>query len=413
MDFVGTAGDAIQICRKFAGGISMEIQNRPPNWLNQLSKKVAYAPRVVGSDYQPLALTWKTQTIESSLCDRRMHQCISSERHGETRVTVAGGWCLRRSVRCNDIHERTSSSLAFKSINRSAEWSPRHSFSFLSTSDGRLLYVIGGDDGGICSDVWLSTDGARSFKRQCDDAPWRGRIDFSAAIVDDILVVCGGRIPHRGGLDEFLNDVWVSRDRGQSWVVVCEAAPWKRRACSAMIVVDNLLLMAGGQGDISAMDDVWVSKDLGVSWKNASSKRIPWNPRKSPNLVLDPVSKEVLLIGGLGADNAALTDSWASIDSGCSWIPRNHIPESVLPHATVTTTNSGSVFVLGAKAESESVSDLRFVKKDCLFLLLVGTRIEHFLPKDLWIGKILPYAVDTRQLWDRESVAWKKIHRAN
>ena len=361
----------------------MEIHNCEPNWLQRLLTSSSYSPKVIGSDYQPLGTSWKTRVAESSLSDRRLYQYVSSECDGETTVIVAGGWCTRRGIRCNDIFERSLVTDTLKCISRRAEWSPRHSFSFLGKRNGGMLYIIGGDDGSIRSDVWVSSDRARSFRRVCEEAAWKGRIDFSAALVGDVIVICGGRIPRHGGLDSYLNDVWISHDRGASWTQACNHAAWKPRSGCAMVAIGTDLLMLGGQGEVSAFDDTWISRDLGATWAPSSTKRIPWKPRKSPKVLLDPISNELLLIGGFGADGAVLSDSWASIDRGVSWIPRNHLPEEVLPDAAATATHNGAVFVLGTKAESQTVSDLRFVKNDCLFILMVGSRLESVIPRDL------------------------------
>ena len=388
----------------------METLGRDPNWLQTLSSKRQFCPRVIGSDYQPLALTWDARKLDSPILQRSMHQLVSFTKHGVIYILLAGGWCSRRDSRRSDIFESTERVADFKLVRNSCEWSARTQFAFLASVDGRSIYVLGGDDGSICSDIWLSRDHGRTFHLQCESAPWKGRIDFTSALVGTALVVCGGRIPARSDSGVFLNDVWTSQDEGRTWACISPSSPWKKRAGAAMVHVDGKLILAGGIGESSGMDDVWMSEDTGATWKRISSTQTPWKGRMSFNLMSDPVSKELLILGGTSADGQPLTDSWASVDGGRTWMPRKPLPHNTAPSFAVSTDHRRMLLV-GSKGRAESISELKFLKRDCLTVLMLGDRLGHSLPRDTWIGNILPFVVDTRLLWDRKSVQWKRLHR--
>ena len=77
----------------------------------------------------------------------------------------------------------------------------------------------------------------------------------------------------------FLNDVWVSRTLGQTWVEVTRVAAWAPRADLAFVVTSSLLWVIGGRGgnvrnfaSNPLFSDSYYSPDLGKTWTlNATS----------------------------------------------------------------------------------------------------------------------------------------------
>lgn len=387
----------------------METIDQPRNWLASLSTRLQFAPKVIGSDYQPLALEWITKKCEDPLGGRDANQYVSFPRNGEKCMIVMGGWCPRRDSRRNDIYESAGLVRSLKLVTDSAEWSRRCDFSAISSQDGKHIYVIGGDDGSIKADVWLSRDYARTFQLQVLEAPWKGRVEFCTTLSQaGEILICGGRIPVRSGPGTYLNDIWLSTDKGVTWNCICDSAPWKKRAGAGLICLDDRIILLGGTNETFALDDVWSSSDSGRTWTRVNSQPTPWRGRRNLKLVSDTVSNELLMLGGTDADGIQLTDSWASVDFGKTWMPRKHLPSAV-SQAPAVATDGGKLVIVGSNTRAESVSDLRYIMRDCLFLLSLGRRLEDEIPRHTWISTIIPFTVDTRLLWDRRDVPWKKV----
>lgn len=115
---------------------------------------------------------------------------------------------------------------------------------------------------------------------------------------------------------------------------------------------------------------------------------------------------ELLILGGTGSEGQKFNDAWASLDGGATWIPRRTV-ENYQPPA-IYGTEEGSLVCVGSRMRAVSESDLSFVKKDCVILLHVGSRIQK-IPREVWIGDVLAFAVDVRQLWKRSNADWNRL----
>ena len=126
-------------------------------------------------------------------------------------------------------------------------------------------------------------------------------------------------------------------------------------------------------------------------------------------MVQDPVSSEILILGGVDSEGNVLTDTWASIDGGVSWIARPRIP--VDGSSNVVVGHAGSLRLIPSNSDRllETVSDLKYIQKDCFFLLLVGRSVENIIPKEVWVGTIIPMTIDTRLLWQRKDSDWRNV----
>ena len=371
------------------------------NWLNELSKNCEYNPKVVGSNYQPLGLVWSHDLLTLEVTDREFHRGVYFKRGNSPIVLVAGGRCKRRGILRNDLYQFRSSLRECLKVRSSCEWSPREHFSMLTSPNGQTLYIIGGFDGSIKSDVWVSHDYGGSFTCQTEKAPWEGREHFSCTLVgDNTLVVCGGR-----RAAEELSDVWVSKDGGKCWERISKKSDWKKRSGASLIAWRNELLLVGGSNEVGALDDVWSSEDGGKSWKRRGNST-PWKARHSFSMVCDPISSEIVIFGGTGSEGQRYSDVWASLNGGYSWIPRKSVPEE-LGNAAFIVTDEGSLVAVGSRSIKKSISDLSFVKKDSLTVLTLGSRIG--IPTELWTACVLPFAVDTRQLWNRSNAHWNRL----
>lgn len=374
---------------------------RSKNWLHELSKKLEYIPAVIGSNYQPLATCWSIEKTSCLLAEREYHRGVFIIKYGAPVFIIAGGWCRRRRTRCNDLFESSSFVSDYYEVRRDCEWSARSHFSMLATRAGEAMYIVGGDDGLVKSDVWVSRNYGTSFTCQTDDSPWGPRMDFASALCgESTLVICGGISV------DYLNDVWISHDGGKRWECVQSKSPWRKRAGASLIVwKDGQLLLIGGYNEVGAMDDVWSSEDCGRSWSR-KAERTPWKPRHSFNLTCDPLTMELLILGGTGSEGQKFNEAWASIDGGVSWIPRRTVSDR--DQAAIVGTEEGSLVCMGNRLRAVSESDLSFVRKDCAILLHVGSRIQK-IPREVWIGSVLTFAVDVRQLWKRSNADWNRL----
>lgn len=389
----------------------MDVHTQQETWLDSLRKRYEFQPSVLGSNYQPLGLSWTRKSMYPSVKRKQGYGFVQFKRNGVCNTLVAGGLSSTSGRLLSDVVEleRTMQD-SWKTVCPSAQWTPRQGFGFHASPDGRFIYVIGGDDGSVISDVWLSRDFGRSFVQQSARAPWDGRLGFSSILAGDVLIVLGGRIPARSGLGDPLNDVWVSRDRGQSWTHSLENAPWKPRANASLAFTNGKLVLLGGITEVSALDDVWESRDFGESWIRLSIKATPWKPRHSCFLMSHDDTGEILIVGGIADDGSALSDAWASHDGGLTWHPRRSLPQSAETSSPVVSVcDRGTLKLLGSGGEIESLSDQRFIMRDCRILLMLGMRVQTQIPMDVWMSTVLPFTVDTRALWYRKCVPWRKF----
>ena len=205
-------------------------------------------------------------------------------------------------------------SYAWKRVSAAAPWTARAGLQAVKL--GGRMYVIGGRTPAsplipfasvIFNDVWRSADKGASWEQVTDDAPWPARAYFEAVTRSrkhgdgKELFVLGGQnfdLP-----SEFFNDVWRSRDGGQSWRQITENAPWEGRAgLSAVVLRGKIYVLGGSQGDDPATggsgrtlyNDVWKSGD-GKRWVRAT-KEAPWAPRAGAATVVK--DGWIYLLGG-------------------------------------------------------------------------------------------------------------------
>ena len=383
----------------------METVKSPGNtWLDQLSKRLQYEPDTLGSGYQPMGTFWKPHPVSSDLRMRRSNSYVTFHREGRHHMLFAGGLCLTRGQLCNDVIGLRSGSDELETISASAEWSPRQNFVFLSTIDGSHIFVIGGESHEIAYDVWLSTDLGRSFKMKCQEVPWKGRVDIAASLSNSTIVVAGGRVPERYGPGRLLNDVWISEDLGKTWSCVCDKSPWMPRAYASLVYSKGNLILLGGLTEVTVVDDVWTSADTGRSWTRVSVKPVPWRARRALSTAVDRLSGEILIFGGVNGEGMQLTDSWASIDSGSTWIPRKPVPSLGSTSPVNASCDDGQLVLYNSNHRIETLSDLKYIRRDCQNILMLGARLESIFPRDIWVNLVTPYAVDFRVLSKREGI---------
>ena len=386
--------------------------NTTSDWLTRLHERKRFVPTLVGSNYQPLGTKWLARPINRELACRKRNNIVSIKSQMSSSILFIGGYSPARNAKFNDIHELLDGASEARLKRRRCEWSPRCDLHAHASRDGKVIFIIGGDDGRIRSDTWVSVDGGNTFLERSEEAPWGGRMQYSTCLFDkDTILLCGGISTE----SEYLSDMWISRDQGTTWALKAPSCPWGPRKGVCMISLhDGSILLVGGSSETRAFDDVWRSTDLGQSW-TCVTPRAPWKSRQGLSMVQDPLSSEIVMFGGTDYYGHVLSDAWASVDSGVTWTPRPQLPSDHSSQVVPIVSDSGtlSIFTMGSTESSTkqflSHSDLKFIQRDCVFLLMLGKRLEKQIPNEIWVGNVLPMTVDLRSLWGRKNTEWKKI----
>jgi len=384
----------------------MESLPSQTTWLQRISNRLRFRPTVIGSDFQPLGTHWSSAGKCSITSNRKSFGYATFHKDGQVHVLIAGGICTKTGEFRNDVYELIPQCPMPSLLSSASSWSPRHNFSFVSSVDGKSVLLLGGEDHSVKADVWLSSDYGTTFHLQTSEAPWAGRTDFACVLANDRLIIAGGRIPGRSGAGRLLNDVWLSSDKGKSWSFTASSAPWKPFAYGSLTHNRGDLILLGGLTDVGVSDQVWTSPDLGRTWILISIKPTPWKARRAAHTICDRLSGEILIFGGVNNEGAALTDSWATTDGGKSWMPREHVPCLAASTPVASVCEMGEVVVLGMNGGVQTVSDLKYIRRDCRTMLMIGNHMNEYFPDDIWLALVIPFTVDTRALSKRVKVPW-------
>lgn len=198
------------------------------------------------------------------------------------RMWLMGGWYNGKLPGCEAGNEVWSSTdgKQWELATGYAGWKPRMAAAIVEFK-GRMWILGGtseyydGDDSSLLNDVWSSADG-KEWTCATASAPWSPRTYLQAAVLNDRIYVYGG-----GNFDpEFFtkNDVWSSAD-GENWRLETENAPWAGRIWFSAAVYRGHMWVIGGcsQNAANNHDDNWYSKD-GQNWKQLKSD-IVWKKR--------------------------------------------------------------------------------------------------------------------------------------
>ena len=171
---------------------------------------------------------------------------------------------------------------------------------------GRQIFILGGNDDSLLSDVWSSMDGA-NWGQETADAGWAGREGHQAVSHQGRLYVLGGDD------GSSLNDVWSSTD-GANWSRETAGAEWPGREGHQALSHQGRLYVLGGVGD-SSLNDVWSAAD-GANW-SLETAGAEWEGREGHQAVSH--NGRLYVLGGLDDDDNNLNDVWSSAD-GANWV---------------------------------------------------------------------------------------------
>jgi hypothetical protein len=193
-------------------------------------------------------------------------------------------------------------------------WTPRYYHSCVVLSDDSII-LLGGYDGNLKNDVWVSVNQGISWRILTTSAGWSARIQHSSVVMSD------GSIVLMGGYDSsgYKNDVWRSTDGGSTWTQQTASASWSARSQHGSVVMsDGGIILTAGLSGAGWLNDTWRSIDKGVTWTQMSSTA-GWTGRNSFGFVLQYGYVLVIAGGNSSPDYNYLNDVWASADSGGTW----------------------------------------------------------------------------------------------
>ena len=241
-------------------------------------------------------------------------------------------------------------------------FSPRESHGSVVLGDD--IYVIGGRIRGVTpgasdalqsDEVWRSGDGGLTWDQVAQGTRFAGRIGHGLAVLDDNIYVMAG---FGGGNEgDQRNDVWKSENRGESWSSTNPNVNFPMDSLFASAVLDDKILLMGGQTPLGSTKEVWESSD-GASWSKVEpSPRIFTERQNMSSVVLgsgtaaDPY--EVYLIGGfkLGEANSDLNEVWKS-GNGVLW---THVNKDAVDDAKFSARRDHSSAVVKDAAGAAAI----------------------------------------------------------
>jgi PKD repeat protein len=232
-------------------------------------------------------------------------------------IVLMGGQ-TNDGVQLNDTWLSVDQGVTWTLQNASSEWRARRNFASASLSDGSII-IVGGLGGGWYNDTWRSTDKGASWTLQNASPGWLARILPGKLVVlpDDTILIVGG---YTNAPPWYLNDTWISTDKGVTWQLQSGNAAWTARGYHSIVALpdESIVIMGGDDGTVdNYINDTWITTNQGVTWtlQNASSG---WGKRIDGGVVT-LVDGSIFLIGGDDWDGAPMNDTWRSTDKGMTW----------------------------------------------------------------------------------------------
>eukprot|EP00933_Yihiella_yeosuensis_P026828 TRINITY_DN20842_c0_g1_i1.p1 TRINITY_DN20842_c0_g1~~TRINITY_DN20842_c0_g1_i1.p1 ORF type:complete len:509 (+),score=64.47 TRINITY_DN20842_c0_g1_i1:3-1529(+) len=254
-----------------------------------------------------------------------------------------------------------SQAYTWESVSVDAGFGKRYAHVSVINSN-KEMYVMGGVSGDhgtghLLNDVWVSKDEGNSWEFVKPRSPrFSARRGHAVAIEPRgiIFFVLGGFC----GKDRLMND-WWSSEHGDVWNPLGDA-PWSARHGHAVVMTsNNVLVVLGGHDGNSYLGDVWQIKEPGQqlglnSWKQSTDKA-EWVPRCGHAAVNDRRDDRnvMYVLGGFYAEKATghvrcFNDVWRSEDTGATWtLVVENAPWSGRYQHSSEITTHGHMFVIG------------------------------------------------------------------
>lgn len=251
---------------------------------------------------------------------------------------ILGGQTIGPAATNAVYQSNTTTTTAFVRLTTAGPmmWSPRYNAACTvmttASAAGPALVISGGQSAtDIFADLWISYDGVHWTMPATIAVPWSQRylhgLVFHAPTA--CLYVMGG---DDGGINSELNDVWRSSDSGHTWTQLTAHAAWSGRSGFALISWGGLLRLFGGGNDAQnppenvVNSELWTSVD-GIQWSRVLAAGVPSARTGASFVGLDTGSSPLLaLVGGYLSASATGVDIRISSD-GVNWCaPANAAP---------------------------------------------------------------------------------------
>ena len=210
---------------------------------------------------------------------------------------------------------------------------------------GRQIFILGGNDDSLLSDVWSSMDGA-NWGQETAGAGWAGREGHQALAHQERLYVLGGNDGSNS-----LNDVWSSAD-GANWSLETAGAEWTEREGHQSLSHQGRLYVLGGDDGSSRLSDVWSSTD-GANWSRETDDA-GWTGREGHQALSH--NGRLYVLGGNDGSNSR-NDVWSSAD-GASWVQETAGAGWTVREGHQALSHQGRLYVLGGKDGGNRYNDV-------------------------------------------------------
>ena len=230
------------------------------------------------------------------------------------KMFIAGGYEAQSGAYLNDVWstENGTDWVRVSDEATGAEWNGRAAHGFVASSSG--MYVIGGvGAAGAFDDVWFSSDGIK-WSRIGGAFGWGDRYLFGCLYFQNSLWIIAG---YSGSGAAPTNDVWSSRDAGQTWVQATAAAFGSATYALACCVYNNKMWALGGSNGSSELTNVYSSNLTGTTWSLVTSSP-GWTGRAGSNALVfrtpDTVSTyrypTIWMVAGQTSGGVANAEVW-------------------------------------------------------------------------------------------------------
>lgn len=241
--------------------------------------------------------------------------------------------------------------------------------------------------------------------------PFIDRSDFGTLVIDNTILIIGGMRIDNIGVDEVLNDIWISSDLGTNWSQIKPTTTnptdtfIKRQKFGIALIEKDIYIIGGYSTSSYFLNDVWVSKDLGKTWteiiRNAS-----WTPRYGHQAI--SIGDTLYIVGGYDSRNY-YNEVWTSKDLGKTW---SEIPNAFFkPREGMGVINYNDEFLLiGGKNKNEWLVDVWRTDDEKEWFRQQNVPFDFFEHSIVEVEKDL-FVIEQDQVWKSidEAQTWKKI----
>ena len=257
----------------------------------------------------------KSDSVFSNGGGRYGHGACYFQNHG---LVLFGGMSHDGNTQ-NDVVKasRMSDELKLETVLLHAPWKARVWFGYACVPHAETIALAAGyhktetSSSTLIDDMWYSKDGGQSWIGT-GAFPWAGRYSLGMEFVHNQgkLFIFGGR-----GSRQYYNDVWSTEDYGRTWKEEAKA-PWRpcfNFATTANVLTNNSFYMFGGFFSALDLSDIW-QYTVGQKWERLEASAV-WGSRNAFGAIHD--SQNRVIIAGGRSSTGFRSDMWSSLgDAG-------------------------------------------------------------------------------------------------